>query len=499
MQLFLEQHSEHRLVFDRIIALLEYYLLPQINFVSFIIIGNLALVVALVILYKSFRINQNLHIIYLLPVAGILFNFRYFETCFWPMAAMQNLWVLCFALASLFLLHAKNIKYSFYLSILFGWMATFTSANGMMVFIAGAFVLFINKELFTKKNLFWLSCGLLAMGVYFYNYHKPSYHPPILSPMLNNPMGFLGYAAAFLGGNFSESINVAIIIGVVLVIIVLFMTYKKFYRKNPVLFSFLVFLLITSLLAALTRFGFGIEQALSSKYAVNSAFLAVVCYMGLVSLYHHKIKITVLFAVTCLSFYFHFGTYEKYLPAKKAEKEEFEKNYALITQGKLSRFNYGWPPLDERKDLPRKALKMADSLGYFKFKFKEEGEIIKSIPSDSTKEIKYKLERFEQVQMNAIVMQGWAFIKGVNMDNMTTVLCLKDEKMRPVKYFICQQYARPDVTQANAADKANYNMSGFFTFYNPKEVPKGKYVFTIIITDGNYKTEVNTNQILNFQ
>ncbi len=84
------------------------------------------------------------------------------------------------------------------------------------------------------------------------------------------------------------------------------------------------------------------------------------------------------------------------------------------------------------------------------------------------------------------------------MDNMTTALCFKDEKLNPVKYFICTQNTRPDITQANAADNSNYNMSGFFTFYNPKEVPKGKYMLAIIITDGNYKVELNTGQTLNF-
>ena len=412
------------------------------------------------------------------------------------MAAMQNLWVLAFALTSLYFLH-KETKYSLYLSILFGWMATFTSANGMMTFAAGAFVLFIKKDVFNREKLIWLGCGLLAMGAYFYHYTKPPVHPPILQPMLDNPLGFLGYALAFLGGAFSEDITPAIIVGIVLVSFVSFLTYKTYYNENPVIYSFIVFLLIASVLAALTRFGFGLGQALSSKYTINSAVLTSACYIALVSLVQKRIKLIYIIVLTGLAAYFHFGTYGKYLPAKKREKEEFEKNYALVTQGKLSHFNYGWPPLDDRKELPKRELKAADGLGYFKFKFTEEAELIEKIPADSTKEIKFKLERFEQVQANAIVMSGWAFAKSTNSDNVLTILCYKDTLGNPKKYFICRKFAHQDITQANGSDNTNYNNCGFVTFFNRKEVEPGKYILAIIITDGTTKTEMNTGQIVN--
>ena len=83
----------------------------------------------------------------------------------------------------------------------------------------------------------------------------------------------------------------------------------------------------------------------------------------------------------------HFNTYGKYLPAKKSDKEEFDKNYSMVTKGKLSHFNFGWPQLDDRKELPRQLLKTADSLGYYKFKFKTEKDILKDIPNATGKEI----------------------------------------------------------------------------------------------------------------
>ena len=495
ISILFEQHSEHRLVFDRVIALLEYYLLPEINFKSFILIGHIGLVVGLIVLYKAFRLRHPHHIIYLLPIAPVIFSFRYFETSFWPMAAMQNFWVLAFALTSLYFLY-NGTQYSVYLSILFGWMATFTSGNGMMTFAAGAFVLLINRDLFNREKLIWLGCGLLAMGVYFYQYEKPDNHPPILQPMLDNPSGFLGYTLAFLGGNFSEDSRTAIIVGIILLLFVFFITYKQYHKENPVIYSFIVFLLIASVLAALTRFGFGLRQALSSKYTINSALLTSACYIALVGLVQKRIRLVHIIVATGLATYFHLGTYEKYLPAKKKEKEEFERNYALVAEGKLSHFNYGWPPLDERKEVPKEELKAADSLGYFKFKFTEEAELIEKIPATSTKEIRFKLEHFEQVRTNAIVMSGWAFARRTDSDQVLTILCYKDTLGNPIKYFICRKFAHQDITRANASDKTNYDNSGFGTVFNPKEVKPGRYQVAIIITDGATKTEVDTGQLV---
>jgi len=368
-----------------------------------------------------------------------------------------------------------------------------------MTFVAGAFVMLLSMQKINKERLIWLAAGAFAMESYFFHYTKPSAHPEIIKPLLENPTGFLGYVFSFLGGAFTEKSNYAIAIGVSLALVCLFLTYKKQYKENPTLFAFAVFILITSVLAALTRFGFGLEQSLSSKYTISSAVLAATCYVAVVPYVFKKLKPPYLGLLTALALYFHFDTYKKYLPAKEAEKIEFEKNYALVTAGELSDFNFGWTPMDHRKEMPRQLLKQADSIGYLKFKFKDEGEILNAIPSDTSKTAQYKLERFEQAQANAIVLSGWAFVKNVNPAELRSMLCFRDQSGKAVKYLYCQKYSRQDVTQANAADKTNYDQSGFFTFFNPKEVQPGNYLLEIILTDSKYKVVIKTGQTLTMQ
>jgi hypothetical protein len=384
-------------------------------------------------------------------------------------------------------------------AILLGWIATFTSANGMMIFVAGALVMLLNKNKPDRKMILWVLGGAVAMASYFFHYAKPEQHPDILKPLIANPLGFFGYIFSFLGGAFTEDPTVSVTIGALLSAITLFLLYKKYHKENPVHFAYLIFILITAALAALTRFGFGLGQSLSSKYTIISAVMTIFCYTSLLSVFHKKIKMIYILILTALSVYFYTDTYKKYIPAKKAEKETFEKEYLLASAGKLSNFNFGWPPLDERKEMPRKLLRASDSLGYFHFKFKDEGEILNSIPTDSTRTGNFKLERFEQTQVNALIMSGWAYIKKTSSAGLTTVLCLRNQQDGKVKYFVCQPYLRQDVTQANAADHADYDQSGFFTFYNPKEVPPGQYLLEVILTDSNSKVVINTGQILNMK
>lgn len=498
-KLLFQQYNEHRIFFDRLVATLQYLIVGELDFMSLIIIGNGALLMITVFLYLSFSQAHKIHVIYLAPITFVIYNFRYFETIFWAMASLQNFWVLALALISLFFLF-HNKPYSIYLAVLFGWMAAFSSGNGTITFIAGAIVLLLNRPIPKDKILIWSIAGLMGIAGYFYHFNKPKYSSNILPVIMDHPLEFMGYIFAYLGGAFTEDSTIAIYIGIALCVIALFLTYKQFYKSNPAVFAFMLFLLATPVLAGATRFvEFGLGQALASKYAITSSLLTACCYLGLASVLYKRINVVILAALTGLAFYFHTGTREKYLPGKLTEKKEFEKNYALVTQNKLSNFSFGWPQLDDRKNKPREDLRTADSLGYYKFKFMSEEEILNNTPTDPKREILFKLERFEQTQPNALVMSGWAFTKKIDPTFTNTVLCFKNEQGVPVKYFVCQKYVRQDVTKANAADNTNYDLSGFFTFFNPKEVPKGKYLLYIIMSDGNYKSELNTGQALNMQ
>ncbi len=489
LRLLFEQHSEHRVVFTRSIALLEYSVFGRINFQSFMLIGHTSLVAILILFAKAVWQKSKIPLLYFAPVALLLFNFRYFETSFWAMTALQNLWVLAFAFFAFYFLF-QPARWAIWVAAVFGVVATFTSGNGMLTFIAGAGVLALNRQLLTRKGLIWSVTGITVIVSYLTGYVKPAQHPEVLQPLINNPIPAFGYALAFLGGMFTENVVVAVIVGSVLVLITAGLTFQKYFRQNPTLYCLIVFLIMTAGLAGVSRSGFGIEQALASRYMIVSTLLVVSCFAAMISLRQSRLNTGWGIAILIVSLYFHYNTYGQYLPAKKADKAEFEKDFRQINEGKLTHFNFGWPPLDARREFPRQVLRTADSLGYFPFEFRDEAEVLASLPVESTGRSAHHFDRFEK-RGPIVTMSGWGLIRGVDPDDVIPVLCFKDKQKNPVKYMVLQAAQRKDVAEQFADDGLDHTGSGFETVFNANEIEPGNYTLSLFLVTPDFKIEID--------
>jgi len=121
-----------------------------------------------------------------------------------------------------------------------------------------------------------------VIGIYFLTYKTPSNHPSLTKI---NPIKTLEYIPTYLGGIFSENIIVASIIGIIgLMAATGFVGYWLFVKKvvkrsYPVgnrpdwlpWLSIQLYTLQTALMAAVSRSGFGVEQATASRYATLPA------------------------------------------------------------------------------------------------------------------------------------------------------------------------------------------------------------------------------------
>jgi hypothetical protein len=124
--------------------------------------------------------------------------------------------------------------------------------------------------------------SIAVIGIYFLTYKTPSHHPSLTKI---NPLKTLEYIPTYLGGIFSENIIVASIIGIIgLIAATGFVGYWLFVKKvvkrsYPVgnradwlpWLSIQLYTLQTALMAAVSRSGFGVEQATASRYATLPA------------------------------------------------------------------------------------------------------------------------------------------------------------------------------------------------------------------------------------
>ncbi|MEG4575256.1 hypothetical protein QUA56_21590 [Microcoleus sp. N3A4] len=116
--------------------------------------------------------------------------------------------------------------------------------------------------------------AIAVIGIYFVTYKTPSHHPSLTKI---NPLKTIEYIPTYLGGIFSENIIVASIIGIIgLMAATGFVGYWLFVKKvdNPDWLPWLsiqLYTLQTALMAAVSRSGFGVEQATASRYATLPA------------------------------------------------------------------------------------------------------------------------------------------------------------------------------------------------------------------------------------
>ncbi|MCG6553315.1 MAG: hypothetical protein L7F77_13400 [Candidatus Magnetominusculus sp. LBB02] len=287
------QHNEHRIVLTRLFVLANYYIMNTVNFKVLIIAGNLALIGILAVIFKA---HNKRSLVWFSPVVFILFEPQCFGTIFFAMAAIQNFYVLLFAFLSLYFMSKDGYK-NFIAASAFAVIAAFTSGSGILSFIAGALTLFIQRKF--RSLAVWLSLMLLTALAYLYGYVQPPDHSDIVKTLLARPGSAALHLIVLLGNIlvylptltiyippdasvFLPMLVMPLMMGLILTAFFAYLTIKGYYLKNPVIYSFLVFIVLSEALTAAGRCGIGIGNAVSTRYVIMSAVFCACAYIALI-------------------------------------------------------------------------------------------------------------------------------------------------------------------------------------------------------------------------
>lgn len=290
--LLFAEHNEHRIAFSRAIGEIMRLTMGHLDFRILVFIGNLGL---LLLLYLSYHLFFQKHksLLWFLPIPYILFFGFNWENATWATGALQNYWVLFFALTAV-ILFSKESYVTFFIALLFAVLATVTSGSGILIFpvlILWSVMQFIVIKLFKNQPpnlssltaIFRLLILLLVTAVvfylYFHGYTKLDNHPSIHG-ILSHPFNAIQFFLVFLG-SYTTKQTVALWFGVISLLIVLYLTFRKYFESNSAVYFFIVYLLLVNFAATLTRAGFGVEWALPSRYVIISSLLLVCLYIGL--------------------------------------------------------------------------------------------------------------------------------------------------------------------------------------------------------------------------
>ena len=172
------------------------------------------------------------------------------------------------------------------INIVLALVATYTFANGMLLWILGVPLPAAQESASKRARLGWYSLfalvGAAAIASYFVGYKRPAAHPPFHFgvPQL------VHYLILWVGGYFNSTpvspFLVVVIVSALWIVAAANATmllsrgapWRHFYPW----FLISVYGLSSGVITAMGRVGFGLEQALSTRYAIFSLFI----YLGLV-------------------------------------------------------------------------------------------------------------------------------------------------------------------------------------------------------------------------
>lgn len=271
LELIFSQHNEHRLAYNRSITALYYSLFGQVDLRVLTFIGNLPWFALIGLLWVAAR-RRGVSAAEFSVVPLLLLSLTHHELITWAMASMQQYAQLFFAILALYLF----VREAHGLALLCLAVASFSGGGGLLV--APLLVLHACLERrFRLAAVVVAFAGTLAFAYFVYfPYAKPVHHPSIVTAMLS-PHILAGYIPAFLG-SVSRNIRIAIPLGLILLALSVHFI-RRHDKADRFLILVVLFVLETAFVTALTRSGFGIQQALSSRYSEYSLILMSLLYL----------------------------------------------------------------------------------------------------------------------------------------------------------------------------------------------------------------------------
>lgn len=275
---WITQHNEHRIFFSRILFWLDIKLFGGLSI--FLVSVNVALQAA--IAWILLRINNKhaknrISILVFIGLEGVLlFSWMQIDNLIQGFQS-QFLFVFVFALLAFYFM--SKVKDEFHNSsellgaICFSAFATLSMGNGLLVFLVLIFQSILLRLDWRKVALLVGVLGAVAL-LYFWGYSRPVYHASPLDGLRYHLKDILEFVFIFYGGPvyliFGNFFWAAIVGGGILTVSVLLLAIMYWRRQvtqyRSVLFGLIIFIIISSFGIASSRYNFGMEMAVSSRY-----------------------------------------------------------------------------------------------------------------------------------------------------------------------------------------------------------------------------------------
>ncbi len=290
---FFAQHNEHRYFVPKLLLLI---LAPLTSgntkgamFFS-LVLAALTSAALWYVLNRTVPSTANKRLLLLTLFNLVLFSPVQWENWLWGYQFVLFFCNLLLAAGICVSISRCSLRTKFFLCLAIAAVATFSFGGGILAWVVTfPLALAIEPSLGKRKIIPWLSAWLCGAGaavvLYFFHYTKPAEHPPLFAS--SHPGDYFLYVTTFLGGHLSKvdptkSILVAAENGTLLLLLYLgglFWTIRShdadFRKKMLPWLGLGGFAILNAFLAAATRIGFAVNQALDSRYTTFSLFISL--------------------------------------------------------------------------------------------------------------------------------------------------------------------------------------------------------------------------------
>ena len=352
-----------------------------------------------------------------------------------------------------------------------------------------------------KNGLIYFGLTLPLLIAYFYDFHRPQQNADLITTVITHNVKIIVFIFAFLGNAFNyfliftnvinQSIYITAAIGFFLFVLFLYITKTKYYQKNIFNYSLMIFVLVSSVVTAVSRITFGLETAGASRYRINGIIFCISLYYWFVetNMKFNKKQIWTV-AICTVVYYF-------YINLNHNEYLSFRKNQTLTG---ILHFNSGDKTfLNGEKsmvDAYGNMIAQSSSLNVYNFPNNQELENFfpysrvvenKIAETKSTSNISSSIDGINKIN-DSYLIDGWAFIDGVSTSDQEVYIGLKDSIFSEPKFYSTKQVQRFDLNPY--FKKWNLKNGGFFGRIYADKLAKGEYKIFILV-----KTKVESKQI----
>ena len=289
---FSSQYNEYKLFFGHAVAWLQLSLFGHVNIRVLCAIGNAFVLLLAILLWKMFLPNHKDlgdRLIFFIPVSWGLLQLEYVETLNWAMPSLQNIPILLFSLGTIYLLLRAG-RLAFCGALVCLMLAVATSGNGFFVIPIGVLILAAGRHY--QRIAIWLMISAVCIAAYAYRYNvmssqsrmQASVLSTVLRPRPLYVIAFIGNTASspFVGHFPRLQTQASLLLGVLLCSFFIALWRRGYVERNPLVCHCVLFLFLTAIGVAGLRSDFGIEQSLSSRYAIYSVLFLIFAWYALV-------------------------------------------------------------------------------------------------------------------------------------------------------------------------------------------------------------------------